>query len=217
MYVYMSLFIVGLGFVCCFLSCDCSTFRDTALWIFGFAYDYADFWLNSLCQWNTYFVYTLACWFCILRTRFLFVSGMCWLHVGVCVCLIDHRKSILTNAFSIFRCCLCSCLPYCMSNFMSVHHFCPKCKNYIGTWKGWAKSADTYICMLLCGLLCNRTQCNVMRNKQLPCLSHFALRETAIRRDCHRSYYKTIIYVMLIPCEIRYECNLLRVNSFEHL
>ncbi|XP_017758856.1 PREDICTED: lipopolysaccharide-induced tumor necrosis factor-alpha factor homolog isoform X2 [Eufriesea mexicana] len=36
----------------------------------------------------------------------------------------------------LFGCCCCSCLPYCMGTFMSVHHFCPKCKRYIGTWKG---------------------------------------------------------------------------------
>ncbi|XP_044018709.1 lipopolysaccharide-induced tumor necrosis factor-alpha factor homolog isoform X2 [Aphidius gifuensis] len=40
----------------------------------------------------------------------------------------------------ILGCCLCSCLPYFMSAFMTVHHFCPRCKVYIGTWKGFESS-----------------------------------------------------------------------------
>lgn len=50
----------------------------------------------------------------------------------------DHQPSahLCCIVLCLLGCCLCSCLPYCMSSFMSVHHFCPKCKNYIGTWKG---------------------------------------------------------------------------------
>ncbi|XP_011499085.1 PREDICTED: lipopolysaccharide-induced tumor necrosis factor-alpha factor homolog [Ceratosolen solmsi marchali] len=33
-------------------------------------------------------------------------------------------------------CCFCSCLPYCLNAFLSVHHVCPNCKAFIGTWKG---------------------------------------------------------------------------------
>lgn len=50
----------------------------------------------------------------------------------------DHQPSahICCIVLCLLGCCLCSCLPYCMNTFMSVHHFCPNCKNYIGTWKG---------------------------------------------------------------------------------
>ncbi|XP_077266986.1 lipopolysaccharide-induced tumor necrosis factor-alpha factor homolog [Temnothorax americanus] len=50
----------------------------------------------------------------------------------------DHQPSahICCIVLCLLGCCLCSCLPYCMNAFMSVHHFCPNCKNYIGTWKG---------------------------------------------------------------------------------
>ncbi|KYN18042.1 PREDICTED: lipopolysaccharide-induced tumor necrosis factor-alpha factor homolog [Trachymyrmex cornetzi] len=50
----------------------------------------------------------------------------------------DHQPSahICCVILCLLGCCLCSCLPYCMNAFMSVHHFCPNCKNYIGTWKG---------------------------------------------------------------------------------
>lgn len=52
--------------------------------------------------------------------------------------LSDHQPSahFCCIVLCLLGCCLCSCLPYCMSSFRSVHHFCPKCKNYIGTWKG---------------------------------------------------------------------------------
>ncbi|XP_011879852.1 PREDICTED: lipopolysaccharide-induced tumor necrosis factor-alpha factor homolog isoform X2 [Vollenhovia emeryi] len=52
--------------------------------------------------------------------------------------IADHQPSahICCIVLCLLGCCLCSCLPYCMNVFMSVHHFCPRCKNYIGTWKG---------------------------------------------------------------------------------
>ncbi|XP_034184543.1 lipopolysaccharide-induced tumor necrosis factor-alpha factor homolog [Osmia lignaria lignaria] len=50
----------------------------------------------------------------------------------------DHKPSahLCCIVLCLLGCCLCSCLPYCISSFMNVHHFCPKCKNYIGTCKG---------------------------------------------------------------------------------
>ncbi|XP_014207392.1 lipopolysaccharide-induced tumor necrosis factor-alpha factor homolog [Copidosoma floridanum] len=50
----------------------------------------------------------------------------------------DHQPvaHICCIVLCLFGCCLCSCLPYCLSAFMNVHHFCPNCKAYIGTWKG---------------------------------------------------------------------------------
>ncbi|XP_012253223.2 lipopolysaccharide-induced tumor necrosis factor-alpha factor homolog [Athalia rosae] len=50
----------------------------------------------------------------------------------------DHQASahICCIILCLLGFCLCSCLPYCMSAFMSVHHSCPNCKTYIGTWKG---------------------------------------------------------------------------------
>ncbi|KOC67811.1 Lipopolysaccharide-induced tumor necrosis factor-alpha factor like protein [Habropoda laboriosa] len=50
----------------------------------------------------------------------------------------DHQLSahICCIILCLLGCFLCSCLPYYMSNFKTVHHFCPKCKNYIGIWKG---------------------------------------------------------------------------------
>ncbi|XP_050524570.1 lipopolysaccharide-induced tumor necrosis factor-alpha factor homolog [Daktulosphaira vitifoliae] len=32
-------------------------------------------------------------------------------------------------------CCLCSCLPFCMDAFKMVHHTCPQCKTFLGTYK----------------------------------------------------------------------------------
>ncbi|XP_034935112.1 lipopolysaccharide-induced tumor necrosis factor-alpha factor homolog isoform X2 [Chelonus insularis] len=65
-------------------------------------------------------------------------------------CLADIKTSIVSDhqpmahicclILCILGCCLCSCLPYCMSAFMTVHHFCPRCKIYIGTWKGFEPS-----------------------------------------------------------------------------
>jgi len=34
-----------------------------------------------------------------------------------------------------FRCCLCSCIPYCMDSCKSVTHSCPNCKTYLGIYK----------------------------------------------------------------------------------
>ncbi|KAK0088129.1 hypothetical protein PV325_013125 [Microctonus aethiopoides] len=65
-------------------------------------------------------------------------------------CLTDIKTSTVSDhqpmahicclILCILGCCLCSCLPYCMSAFMTVHHFCPRCKVYIGTWKGFDAS-----------------------------------------------------------------------------
>lgn len=57
----------------------------------------------------------------------------------------DHQPSahICCIVLCLLGCCLCSCLPYYMSAFMNVHHFCPNCKNYIGTWKGWSHKSYT--------------------------------------------------------------------------
>ncbi|XP_046753339.1 lipopolysaccharide-induced tumor necrosis factor-alpha factor-like [Diprion similis] len=35
----------------------------------------------------------------------------------------------------LLGCCLCSCLPYCSNAFVNIHHSCPNCKAYIGTYK----------------------------------------------------------------------------------
>lgn len=35
----------------------------------------------------------------------------------------------------LIGCCLCSCIPYCLESFKNVHHKCPECKAYIGTYK----------------------------------------------------------------------------------
>ncbi|XP_015509412.1 lipopolysaccharide-induced tumor necrosis factor-alpha factor homolog [Neodiprion pinetum] len=35
----------------------------------------------------------------------------------------------------LLGCCLCSWLPYCSNAFVNVHHSCPNCKAYIGTYK----------------------------------------------------------------------------------
>ncbi|XP_076173027.1 uncharacterized protein LOC143149496 [Ptiloglossa arizonensis] len=50
----------------------------------------------------------------------------------------DHQPiaHICCIIFCLLGCCLCSCLPYCLDSFTRRHHFCPNCKNYIGTWKG---------------------------------------------------------------------------------
>ncbi|CAK9833949.1 Lipopolysaccharide-induced tumor necrosis factor-alpha factor homolog [Anthophora retusa] len=50
----------------------------------------------------------------------------------------DHQLSahLCCILLCLLGCFLCSCLPYFMSSFMDVRHFCPKCKNYIGKWKG---------------------------------------------------------------------------------
>ncbi|CAD6229388.1 GSCOCG00006567001-RA-CDS [Cotesia congregata] len=65
-------------------------------------------------------------------------------------CLTDIKTSTVSDhqpmahicclILCILGCCLCSCLPYCTNYFMTVHHFCPRCKIYIGTWKGFEPS-----------------------------------------------------------------------------
>lgn len=141
----------------------------------------------------------------------MFIYGIRWFRVGVCVCLLDPSKSILTDVLSNFRCCLCSCLPYCMSSFMSVHHFCPKCKSYIGTWKGWADRDTRILIYRYAVFYVIGYSVTLWGVDDIPCLSRITLRERAIRRDCHRSYHKITIYVTLILYKIRYECILLCV------
>ncbi|XP_020288859.1 lipopolysaccharide-induced tumor necrosis factor-alpha factor homolog [Pseudomyrmex gracilis] len=59
-------------------------------------------------------------------------------HVDIKTSTISDHKlcaHICCFLMCIFGCFLCSCLPYCMTACMTTHHFCPNCKNYIGTWK----------------------------------------------------------------------------------
>ncbi|XP_015110436.1 lipopolysaccharide-induced tumor necrosis factor-alpha factor [Diachasma alloeum] len=86
----------------------------------------------------------------VIRGRAAYVLAPGPLKMQCPSCMADIKTSTVSDhqpmahvcclILCVIGCCLCSCLPYCMTFFMKVHHFCPRCRIYIGTWKGFEPS-----------------------------------------------------------------------------
>nr|XP_022917732.1 lipopolysaccharide-induced tumor necrosis factor-alpha factor homolog [Onthophagus taurus] len=52
---------------------------------------------------------------------------------------IKHKSNAGTHIGALlccFFCWPCFCCPYCCASCMDVNHYCPKCKQFLGTYKG---------------------------------------------------------------------------------
>ncbi|XP_052747380.1 lipopolysaccharide-induced tumor necrosis factor-alpha factor homolog [Bicyclus anynana] len=50
---------------------------------------------------------------------------------------VRYKSTTRTHILAVLCCfvCCCCCIPYCMDSAKNADHYCPSCKNYLGTYE----------------------------------------------------------------------------------